>query len=724
MNNRQYPSEEDPTGNNSPSRSPRRALTVRAVLLALAVACLVAVLTNYHDGNVVQWAETSHNYVAPLVIALTFLFVLLFNAFLHRLHSRLSLRSGELAVALTLVLLTSPLPRFFAHSLVGVVGHTPALLADQHTTMRRLRKANPYKVLPDRAMLTLEESKEYDGHLGKEPGDPVSPAIIPWSNWAGPMLFWAPLLIVFLTFSVSFGYVIYRQWAKRELVPFPLAEFASSLIQKRDDRTLPDVFYKPAFWAGLLMMVVIYVLLGLQAHFEKMVFLPIRFSYVELDEKFTFIKFSANGYSLLRATLYFTIIAVAFILPTEISFTSWFTWPIMVTSTFVYYSQTGQRFNANDTGQVMMGAWWAMALLILYAGRWYYWGLLKAAFGLRSDVVDRQSIWIARVFLLSLVALVAVLCFYGLPLDTAVLWVLVLSILFLVVCRLVAEMGIPWTPVGAVGPLAQMANIIGKTAIGAKLYSLLSIFNDILLPQKMSLLLIAPAVTNAAHIESKITGRNPSLKIVGPFMLIMLLFCIGVLIWLGYSNQGKGDDLHSRNSFGISGVNNAANNLRGMIVQRAGGKTVSDEEMTRFIKEDIPFLQRWSSAWNKWLSPDFINRFLPFFFFGFVLVLVTGYLRLKLPRFPLHPLPLVLIGTWLMSRYWWSFFIGWLLKRIILKIGGGRLFERSRPFFTGIVIGQAVVCLIWVIANIIIYWCNGLSFDATWHVFMRHIYSG
>ncbi|MHC4716638.1 MAG: DUF6784 domain-containing protein, partial [Planctomycetota bacterium] len=143
---------------------------------------------------------------------------------------------------------------------------------------------------------------------------------------------------------------------------------------------------------------------------------------------------------------------------------------------------------------------------------------------------------------------------------------------------------------------------------------------------------------------------------------------------------------------------------------------VTSADADRAINTDLGFVERWLAARTA-------KDFWPLCAFGFAMVVATGVLRLKLPRFPLHPLPLVLLGTWLMSRYWWSFLVGWALKRLILRIGGGRLFERSRPFFTGMVVGQAVCLLIWVIVNILVFWQRDLVFDRNWWRFMQDIYS-
>jgi uncharacterized membrane protein YGL010W len=96
---------------------------------------------------------------------------------------------------------------------------------------------------------------------------------------------------------------------------------------------------------------------------------------------------------------------------------------------------------------------------------------------------------------------------------------------------------------------------------------------------------------------------------------------------------------------------------------------------------------------------------------------------LRFPRFPLHPLPLVLLGSWLMSRFWFSFMLGWLIKGAIIKIGGGRLFEHLRPFFVGTIIGLCVIYTFWILMNIVTYCSNGFTFQLEWPLLFRDMFS-
>jgi len=734
---------------------PRRVITIRAVLLAMLLTFLAALIGSYHDGSLgLTVSVTGQNYVTPLVLALLLVFVLAINALLHRIYRPLALRGGELALALALSLMAAPLPRFLVQEQVSTIGRTTAMLDGEETAISYVhQKANLYGVLRDteaeaasadgenenenvdknekvyRGLLPLADSKEF--HFGVLPDSRTGESWesgrlrgpwrmdIPWGVWVKPLLYWAPLTGVFLVFCVSFGYLVYRQWAHRELVRFPLAELAADMIRKRDDRPWPDVFYMGSFWIGLLLMVIIFSMAGIHAHLPKMVEVKTKAAFYALAKNFPFLNDSYEGYSLLRPWVFFTIVAVAYLLPAEISFTAWFMWPIMVGCTYFYFTQTGSRWNNQDNTMLLSGAWWAMALLIMYTGRWYYWGVLKTALGLRADGIDAQSTRIARVFLLALILLVAMLVVYGLPLDMAVVWIAILSVWFLVMCRLVAEMGIPWTPLAQTGPLSLMLRALGATGLGAKVYSLVTIFKSMLIPTKGSVLLLAaPAVANAAHVEYRLTGRQSSLKVIAPFLIVVLIVSAGLIIYMGYNTEGPHNDMHYYRT-----ANMHAQGIHGLLqkVGRANSAAQIEASIRGLNADGTPVRGLFHTHWGSVKSDEgFWTRFSV----GFVLVLVVGLLRLKMPRFPFHPLPLVVLGTWLMSRYWWSFLIGWAIKSLILRIGGSRLFERCRPFFTGMIAGQALVLLGWVIVNIVCFMGNDFRFEREWWLFFKDIFSG
>ena len=73
--------------------------------------------------------------------------------------------------------------------------------------------------------------------------------------------------------------------------------------------------------------------------------------------------------------------------------------------------------------------------------------------------------------------------------------------------------------------------------------------------------------------------------------------------------------------------------------------------------------------------------------------------RQVLVWWPLHPLGYPISAVWLMEQVWFSIFLAWLLKLLVMKYGGPKLFRRSRPFFLGLILGQFSIAGIWLIID-------------------------
>jgi hypothetical protein len=61
--------------------------------------------------------------------------------------------------------------------------------------------------------------------------------------------------------------------------------------------------------------------------------------------------------------------------------------------------------------------------------------------------------------------------------------------------------------------------------------------------------------------------------------------------------------------------------------------------------------------------------------------------------------------TPVLDQLWFSYFLGWALKAVILKFGGQRVYRRGRRFFVGLIVGEALAALFWIA----VAWAEGLS---------------
>jgi hypothetical protein len=75
--------------------------------------------------------------------------------------------------------------------------------------------------------------------------------------------------------------------------------------------------------------------------------------------------------------------------------------------------------------------------------------------------------------------------------------------------------------------------------------------------------------------------------------------------------------------------------------------------------------------------------------------------RHRLLWWPLHPLGFPIAVVWSTNQVWFSIFVAWLLKLVVLRYGGPCLYRASRPFFIGLIAGQATIAGVWLVVDYI-----------------------
>jgi len=66
-------------------------------------------------------------------------------------------------------------------------------------------------------------------------------------------------------------------------------------------------------------------------------------------------------------------------------------------------------------------------------------------------------------------------------------------------------------------------------------------------------------------------------------------------------------------------------------------------------------------------------------------------MRMRFVNWPFHPLGFAISSNWEMNLVWLPLLIAWLVKTVVVKYGGHRLYQRLVPAFIGIIMGQFVV---------------------------------
>ena len=93
---------------------------------------------------------------------------------------------------------------------------------------------------------------------------------------------------------------------------------------------------------------------------------------------------------------------------------------------------------------------------------------------------------------------------------------------------------------------------------------------------------------------------------------------------------------------------------------------------------------------------------------GIVSMLFLTFMRYRFAWWPFHPVGFAFSGTIFTRLESFTILIAWLLKFLMLKIGGVAFYRRSMPFFIGILTGYIVA----VIAGTVV--------DAIWFPYAGH----
>jgi hypothetical protein len=87
-------------------------------------------------------------------------------------------------------------------------------------------------------------------------------------------------------------------------------------------------------------------------------------------------------------------------------------------------------------------------------------------------------------------------------------------------------------------------------------------------------------------------------------------------------------------------------------------------------------------------------------FTGIGIMLVLQMLTWRFNAWPLLPVGYLMCTSWYMTSAWFSLFLGWFAKVLVLRFGGAKLFNDLMPVFIGLIFGEALAVGIWLIINL------------------------
>ncbi|HNT34871.1 MAG TPA: hypothetical protein PKH07_07725, partial [bacterium] len=387
-------------------------MTLRAVVIGLLGVSVICGFSYFND-NILQQTLSVGNSMPATVYGGLLLFMLFINPLLRKFKQRYAIRGSELAVALTLTLAACVVPES------GLLRTFTASLIMPHHYYRTepgWKEQKVIEIVPSHMLVdpSEDESLILNGFIqGLSSGKRhISPAKVPWHAWITPLAFWIPLVLALWVAVIALSVVLHKQWSAHEQLPYPIATFANSLLP-REGETTPPIFRSRSFWIATGVIFLMNFNNYLCQWFpDKMINIPNTFSLVPLRTLFpTFI--AGGGERLLTVTLYMTPIAVAYFLPTDVSFS-------LGLGPFLWFISIGvfAKYGISLTGTVEGASWYTslkpqtfllfganlgVFLTILYTGRHYYLSIVRQSFvPFRKSTTDMDAVWGFRVFAIAL----------------------------------------------------------------------------------------------------------------------------------------------------------------------------------------------------------------------------------------------------------------------------------------------------------------------------------
>lgn len=670
---------------------PVSPVTWRSVLLGLLGVALICGLTPYND-YVVNNTFLVGNYLPMGLLLLFVVFSLVVNAPLAKLRRSWALTTGEISVAFAMALVSCALPSS------GLMRYLPAnLVVFHHQAGQNPDHADLLRTL-DLPTWIFPRTQSED--LQFKANDPVIRHFIeripqlqdksflervwemPWGAWLMPAVTWS-VLMAFLGGMILCGVVIVRrQWADNERLPFPLAGVFQSVIEPPEPgKLLNPLLSSKVFWLAFSAVFFIHGLNALAEYFPRNIpKIPLFYDF------FGVLSQPPQAYTewyFKRSQLYFCVIGLAFFLQSSVSFSLWFfvvalQVVIMVLGTYQLEFSDGMRADQNFGGIV------AFAVSILFVGR-AHWVLVMRQMvrGRRGDEPAGRYMsypvagWGLLACTLGVYAwLVAVGCTW---IGAAVL-VLLVQMFFLVVARVVSETGIPFLQVNAqvFRFWTFLAPMGVRTTPNTFFFS--AWFHGLFVHDMRE----SAAVFTGQAL--RVADQGAYEQESGWRRTWPLAACLALALSVGFVIAGAAM-LYTEYSY-------AAPLDRGG-VPPINSYAITGQPLGQILEPSVNYALGGTGANDK-------HSTVGHFSFGAGLTAFLAAMRLRFAAWPFHPVGFLLMNTYPMRMIWFSVFMGWLCKTLVVRFGGIEMFRALRPAFMGLIVGEAAAVAFWLVTNLVL----------------------
>lgn len=631
-------------------------MTPRSFFFGLLVALALCTITPYNDQFIAA-TYIAGNFFPIGAFGAVLLIVLLINPLYIRFGRPNSIFSpAEIVTIWSMIAVVSGLPSS------GLMRYLiPQIAAPYYYASTQNDWATTiFAHMPARLIVTdrLADRKFFDG-LGH--GESV-----PWFSWAQPMFWWSLFVALFIGAFFCLSAILRRQWVESERLSFPLIQLPTMLAEApAPGRLYNSLLRSKALWTAVLLVTLLHSVKGLHHLFPAVPDIPTQ---IESTDYFTTPPWSALN---INVAVYPLVIGVAFLVPTEVTFSLWFFY-------VAYQVQIlcGHSLNISDNqaiqGGISMGpaytayqeAGGALALIgwLLWSMRKHLRDVWRKAYYNDPRVDDTAEPLGYRTALLgafgSLGGMFLWLTFVAdvQPIMSLAV-VLGAFVIYIMVSWLVAQAGVLFVQQPFL-PSQLLIAATGGAPFSASTLATASMAEHVGWYDSRELMM--PSIMNSYKGASEVGISMRSLtRALAVCVILAFLVSAVVCIWLPYTHGG-GERL---DIWAYAQAPQIPFYWTDAVMQTAGRTQIG-------------------CLWNMAA--------------GAALVVLLFACRAVFPSFTLHPAGFLIADTYPIYAIWFSIFIGWLLKAPTMRYGGMAGYRKALPFFVGLIMGDCMNALFWV----------------------------
>ncbi len=635
---------------------------VAAALLVGGLGCLFIWIATPYNNFYLNNSFISDTYFPEVAVVFLLLLVLVANPLLCCLGRKWILNARQLALIFAMLLGAAVIPS------QGLLRMLPWSLARSNQEINRSQR------LAEAVQASEVPRILFPDAIGYEAPAPVSEqllleldpgASIPWGDWLPLLLAWGPFLLACWLLMAGVGLVLFPEWKERERLQFPLLDVYRSLFpDPASGSILPRIFRDRLFWVGAGIVLLIYALNGLHHHTgNAFPGFPLgwQLSHAFSEEPWRYLPGAIKNVR----HIHFVLVGIAFFMPNRVGFSIWFT----TIAYGVYEMVRTAYFPGAYRGAVTdhrNGSLLMIPLMVLYLSRHHWLRVGKLMVRRVASDADRLLKVAGWMLTAGAIGMFVWLRWAGVPQGWAAVFVLIGFMVSLLVARIVAETGMPFIRITGLEPSYFLAMAPAGWLTGAAIY--IAGFVNIVfsLGSRVS---AAVMVSHAVGVDEKASPRH-QLRI--GYMMIAILV-VGLVI-------GGAVHLHMGYSFTTS-IDGASTPL------------------CQWGSTQMAVPQRQLLRWSESFWPRSTNR-LTHLGVGMGIAGALQAACMLIPRWPLHPIGMLLVGHYYSQIAWASVMIGWSIKVLCIHYGGATLFRRLRPLFLGIILGEIFSAVIWTIVPI------------------------